>query len=104
MLVKAGVNLSGMHYGLWYAAAIYDAIRQQSGLGQGTITGGIEGADAVGPARIGGQHAAGMAVDLRTRDLPEALRPELAEVLQQVLGSSYRVVLESDHIHVQLFT
>lgn len=103
MLVKPGVQLNGVHYMLWYAAAIWDYILTNNGLPQGTITGGIEGADPVGPARVSGtKHPWGFALDFRTRDLPSHLLPDLAQLLRRTLGPAFDVVLESDHIHVEL--
>lgn len=100
--VKAGVTLNGMHFLLFYAAALYDYLRQANGLGEGTITGGLENADKVGAARVRGTlHPWGKAVDLRISDMPAAVWSDLARVLQQQLGPAFQVILEEDHIHVE---
>lgn len=107
MKVKSGVELNGVHFLLWYAAALYDAIRQSYSLGEGTITSGRDGGDAFGPARVANsQHPAGLAVDLRSTDLPGGPQGEYADavarLLQQALGQAFYVLREEDHIHVEL--
>lgn len=103
MRVKAGVNLDGVHFMLFFAAAYYDYMRQANGLGEGTITSGKDGGDSYGPARVHSSfHPSGRAVDLRTRDMPVEVANSLALALQEALGSDFRIVLEQDHIHVEL--
>lgn len=102
MRIKAGVVVDGMHYAVMLAAVLYDWLRQENGLGEGTLTGGRE--PAAGRVK-GTLHPGGRAVDLRTNDLPggaggEHAR-ELAQVLAQQLGRQYDVVLERDHVHVE---
>lgn len=46
-------------------------------------------------------HASGNAADLRTRNLPVQVLPDLVKALQLALGPQYDVVLESDHIHME---
>jgi hypothetical protein len=47
-------------------------------------------------------HYSGDAVDLRTNNLPAGVPSQVARSLQSALGSGYKVILEPDHIHVQL--
>ena len=102
MRVKPGVNLNGVHFMCFYAAVVYSWLRETNGYGEGTITGGKEGADKVGPARVRNTlHPLGRAVDLRTNDLPADVPPQLAAALGQALGTAFHVVLEPDHIHVE---
>jgi len=103
MRIKAGVNLDGVHYLLWYAAAVYDALRQSYGYGEGTVTGGREGADVLGGARVGGEHGVGIAVDLRTRDLPPMIVEQIRRSMKALLGDGFDVIIETDHLHVDLF-
>lgn len=41
-------------------------------------------------------------MDLRTSDLPPSRHQEFRDALKQVLGSTYDVVLEKDHVHVEV--
>ncbi|HYE91668.1 MAG TPA: hypothetical protein VEA38_11640 [Terriglobales bacterium] len=54
------------------------------------------------PGRVPGSlHPKGFAFDIRTRDLTDTLRRELAQTIALRLGADYDVVLEADHIHVE---
>jgi hypothetical protein len=112
MRIKPGVHLDGTHYALWWAAAVWDYLRHANGLSEGTVTGGREAPD-LGPAsaaRAAGTdaHAHGLAFDLRTNDLPGGPQGrtayELAQALQDAIGNDFRVVVESDHVHVIVTT
>ena len=46
-------------------------------------------------------HYSNAALDLRTRDIGEFKTAMVADMLQQDLGSDYRVIIESDHIHLE---
>lgn len=59
-----------------------------------------------GEHRQGSRHYSGDAADLRTHNVPPALRPVLAAELAKALGPGYLVLLEkpgepSEHIHVE---
>lgn len=107
MLVKPGVQLSGVHYMLWYAAAVWGYILASNSLAEGMISGGTEGADPVGAARVGGEHAAGIGLDFRRPDWPAFRQPgrvaDLAGLLRRLLGPDFEVIVERDHIHVDLY-
>lgn len=107
MLVKPGVQLSGVHYLLWYAAAVWDYILASNSLAEGMITGGREGADLVGAPRLGREHAAGLGVDFRRPDWPAFNQPgrirELVELFRRLVGPDFQIIVERDHIHVDLF-
>lgn len=103
MRVKSGVDLNGTHYLLFYAAAVYDYMRQSYNLGEGTISGGREEADDVGPARVStSKHPGGRAIDLRSLDIPADIRTDFGNALQRALGALFVVVQEVDHYHVEL--
>lgn len=101
MLVKAGVLLSDTHPWIQYAAAVVDWLHRAHGYGRATITGGQEGADHAGPGRVlRTQHPGGTALDFRTWALQ---RPnDFVAMLRQALGPAFDVVLEPDHLHVEL--
>jgi len=46
-------------------------------------------------------HNDGLAIDIRTRDMPAARIKEFAQELRECLGSEYDVVIEIDHIHIE---
>lgn len=106
MKIKPGVELNGVHFMLWYAAAVADWVRNYLGHGEATITGGREPADVVGPRRVRNTfHPGGYALDFRTNDLPGGslgyAAQRWAQVLQQALGVDFEIVVEQDHIHIE---
>lgn len=106
MKIKPGVQLDGVHFMLWYAAAVADWIRQAFNWGEATITGGREPADAYGPQRVKNtRHPGGYAIDLRTTDLPggnmSTAARTWASTLQRALPAGFAVVLEIDHVHIE---
>ena len=64
-----------------------------------TITSGCDGEHKVNSA-----HYRGEAFDLRTRDLQIHDVEVWVENIQEMLGGNYFVLLESDHIHMQVRT
>ena len=46
-------------------------------------------------------HNDGLAIDIRTRDMPTARIEEFAQELRECLGDEYDVVAEDSHIHVE---
>ena len=61
-----------------------------------TVTSGCEGKHSPGSS-----HYKGKAWDLRIRDFPGDVKIWVARI-KEALGSRYFVLLESDHIHIQL--
>lgn len=49
-----------------------------------------------------GKHPTGRAIDVRTRDMDPGEARVLAKSLQARLGSGWTVLVESDHIHIQM--
>jgi hypothetical protein len=107
MRIKAGVQLDGVHFMLWYAAALADWVRQYLGYGEATLTGGREPADYFGPARVRATlHPGGYALDFRTNDLPGGSLGDAAQQWAGTLAAALRpagfdVVLERDHVHIE---
>lgn len=97
MRIKSGVQLDGVHVALWYAATVYDWLRQANGLGEGTIT---SARDSVHGATS--WHPGGLALDFRTTDLMPDVAAQLAAAMTAALGAYYDVIDEGDHIHVEL--
>lgn len=46
-------------------------------------------------------HYSGLAEDYRTRDIPSAQLSSMIALVRAQLGSSYDVILEVDHVHVE---
>ena len=47
-------------------------------------------------------HPAGRALDFRVYHIPNEKRPAVAEAIREALHSDFDVVLEPDHLHVEL--
>lgn len=60
------------------------------------VTAGIDGSHSRGSI-----HYKGLAVDLRTRQIPAQDQPKLVAKLQERLGDEFDVVLEGDHVHLE---
>lgn len=56
-------------------------------------TGGAHRADSL--------HYRGYAIDVRSRDIPEAERVHVRDAARRLLGPDYDVILESDHFHIE---
>ena len=54
-----------------------------------------------GEHSAGSLHYTGLAMDFRTRIVPEGERPKLRDAVAQALGDEYDVVLEATHLHVE---
>jgi len=79
-----------------YAAQVAEGV--YAGFGYPlTVTSGMDSTHMEGS-----YHYSGDAMDLRTNNLPPGISTQIAQSLQAALGGGYRVILESDHIHVQL--
>lgn len=101
--VKAGVELDDVKPVMLVAALAYAVVRYYKGWSGGTITSGTEGADHVGlPRHDVDPHDFGLALDLRTSDLPPGAPELLHAILARFFGQTFVWVLEADHLHVQL--
>lgn len=47
-------------------------------------------------------HYKNKALDIRIRDLPESMWKQYQNDLQTELGAGYQVILEKDHIHIEV--
>lgn len=88
--IKAGVTPKN----LVIAAAVAN-VGEILGLGL-VITSGTDGQH-----KPGSKHYTGEALDIRSFNIPEALRPKVIAHLQARLGSDYQVIVEQDHIHIE---
>ncbi|MEE9413349.1 MAG: hypothetical protein V3V22_09900 [Methylococcales bacterium] len=92
---KFGVDQSNMDYHLTSKYSDIDKVHQD-----------IVGRDAMitsardGRHMISSLHFSGKAIDLRTRDMG-GKEKKVVEALKKKLGTSFDIVLESDHIHLE---
>lgn len=98
MKIKKGVSEQGLQLEMRqvkiHAEAIWKANKQEC-----VITSGTE--DGVEGRRAGTLHPYGFALDLRTSYFDESTKHKVAGQLQNILGYSYKVIMEDDHIHVE---
>jgi hypothetical protein len=96
MKLKAGASLKGVSWELFEAAikveAAYNAFGHDC-----TITSGSDGQHM--PRSL---HYKGKALDFRTRDVPASQRYKIVKSVKQRLGADFDVVLETDHLHIEL--
>lgn len=99
MQLKAGVSVRGLRPELVVAIGVAGWVFSAAGH-ELTVTSACEGKHSKGS-----KHYSGLAVDLRTRDIPGG--PEgiaatsLAVDLREALGNEFDVVVEKTHIHVE---
>ncbi len=93
---KPGVRLTGIRPELVIAVMAAERVSAAAGHDL-TITACTDGKHSTGSL-----HYSGAAVDLRTRDLPAADIPKLASQLRDCLGADFDIVIENDHVHIEL--
>ena len=95
MKIKAGVNLKGVQGVMFHAAVIAEAVYRQYGT-ELVITSANDGKH--GDKTL---HHKGLALDLRTWTL-NGREVMVVQSLKNALGSDYDVVLERDHLHIEV--
>lgn len=95
MKLKDGVSLQDVHWRLFQAAIVAEAIFAKYG-SELVITSGNDGKHS--PNSL---HYKGMALDFRTWHVA-GREWEVANAIQKALGDDFDVVAESDHIHCEL--
>lgn len=94
--MKDGVDWSDMHSSMWHARSVAEDVCQA-----------VFGRECIITSARDGQHSAnslhyvGKAMDIRTRDQPDAEIQVCASKLRDKLGPDYDVVVESTHIHIE---
>lgn len=96
MRLKAGVQLDGVHYLLFYAATVYDILHQQVAGSEGTLTSARDSQHAQHS-----WHYQGRAIDVRTRDLPIGADQFAIYLAQFLPAPTFRIIVEPDHIHIE---
>lgn len=95
MKLKDGVNLEGVQWQMFKAAVIAEAVFAKYG-SELIITSANDGKHMDGSL-----HYKGCALDLRTWHIA-GREGEVIRELQRALGDDFDIVLESDHIHLEL--
>ena len=97
LLIKPGVNLSGIRPEMVLAVFVVVSVYEEHGW-VCTITSATDGVHMPGSLHVRGQ-----ACDFRTKDFPN--QPggahQLADQISACLGRDFDVVLEKDHLHVE---
>ena len=96
MKIKPGVRLLGLRPELMLAVIAAETIYIQHGA-EAVITSAVEGKHTRSSA-----HYTGRAIDLRISNLQESAVHVVHQKLMDALGAEFDVLLEKDHIHVEL--
>ena len=97
MILKTSVTKHGVQPAIWFALGISEMVYRSNGLAL-TVT-SLTDSHEDRPASL---HNKGLAVDLRTRNIPLGLLSTVHGSLVSILKPmGFDVVLESNHIHVE---
>jgi hypothetical protein len=96
MKLKPGVKLEGVQWQMFDAAIKVEEVYNNLGH-ELTITSASEGHH--GPRSL---HYKGRALDFRTRTVPLSQRQKILKSVKAKLGPDFDVVLEKDHLHLEL--
>ena len=96
LMLKPDVRIMGLRPEIILAIVIAERAYAEIGC-ELMLTSGIEGQHSAGSL-----HYAGCAVDLRTQNVPVGKLQPLVERIRAALGPDFDVVLESNHLHVEL--
>ncbi len=95
LMLKPGVRVTGMRPEILFAIVAAERAYQKAGH-DCVLTACVDGRHTTGSL-----HYAGLAVDLRTRDVPAAELKDLLACIRDSLGPDYDVILEADHLHIE---
>ena len=94
MNLKPGVDMNGVRPEVLSACAkIHDLME---GTGEFTLTACLDGKH-----KVGSLHYRGLAVDIRSKHMPDATKAETVAAIKALLGPDYDVILEATHIHLE---
>jgi hypothetical protein len=96
LLFKPGINLVGLRSEMVLSAIVVADVYAELGA-DCIITSALDGAHSQTSL-----HYAGQALDFRTRTLTDAQKDVLAASVKLRLGADFDVILEDDHLHVEL--
>lgn len=95
MKIKPGASIKGLRPEMVLACSIIDSLFIEAAI-EFVITEGTGGKH--GPGSL---HYVGLAIDVRSRDIPGQVLPTLLADMKENLGAEFDVVMETDHIHVE---
>ncbi len=95
MKIKAGVRVPGLRPEILLAVMIADSVYQMHRV-ELVVTSFLEGNHSANSL-----HYAGMAVDLRTFNIPDGLTATIYGAIKDRLTDDYDIILEKDHIHIE---
>jgi len=95
MKIKSGVSLLGFHPEMVVALMIAEPIMEAHGQ-ECVITSGVEGKHSKKTSK----HYVGYGLDLRTRDMKDAVSEQCAAEIDSSLGDEFYVAFEKNHIHI----
>ncbi len=94
MNLKPGVDMNGVQPEILDACAKIHYLMEQTG--QFTITACLDGKH-----KTGSLHYKGLAVDIRSRHIPDAQKDSVLAAIKATLGRDYDVILEPTHFHLE---
>lgn len=94
MNIKDGASVQGCDWRMFQAALIAEQIYKKYGA-ECVITAGTDGKHMEGSL-----HYKGLALDLRTFNVP-GRELAICNQIKQALGPDYDVIIEKDHIHLE---
>ena len=95
MTLKPSVRLTGIKPELAVALMVADSVYRDHGCLM-VVTAVCDSKHSPGSL-----HYAGLAADLRTRDIAPETVAKIVERLKSALGMDFDVVLEADHVHLE---
>jgi hypothetical protein len=95
LLIKPGVRITGIRPELLIAVIAAERVFDHAGHDL-MLTACIDGKHMAGSL-----HYSGLAVDIRTKNVPVTGVPELIARIKACVGGDFDVILEADHIHVE---
>lgn len=98
MKIKKGVIMAGLKVEMKIVMKIAEKLFKKYGK-QSVVTSALDGTHSAGSA-----HYFGYALDYRIWHVGKDVAKKIAEEMQVQLGGNYYVLLEHNHIHVQLIS
>lgn len=106
MILKQGTKFGDLDPAILLAAIVADGVWQELGVLTGaTLTSGQDGTHSVASLHYPENTPNGKcrAIDIRTRNLASHTQKQVAaKMVKERLTADYDVVLETDHLHVEL--
>jgi hypothetical protein len=95
--LKSSARVTGLRAETLFAMRVAEGVFEDRNLGLMTITSCADGKHSPGS-----RHYTGGAFDIRTRDIPQDEWQIVAGDIRERLGSEFDVVVEKDHLHIEL--